>query len=212
VALENTHNFHGGAVLPLENIRAIREITAASGVALHMDGARIWNAAAKTGTPLSVYGKLCDTLSVCLSKGLGAPVGSVALGPAEFVVRARRLRKRLGGGMRQSGVLAAAGIVALTRMRDRLGEDHENARMLAEGMAAVPGLEVDLDRVETNIFFVDTPGLAAADLVEILEERGVRTLATGERRCRFVTHADVDSEDVDRALAVIREIVPGRAR
>ncbi len=207
LAVECTHNFHGGAVVPLENLRELFALTRERGIALHLDGARLWNAAVATGTPLAEYGAVCDSLSVCLSKGLGAPVGSVVLGSAGLVGRAGFLRKRLGGGMRQSGVLAAAGIVALETMRDRLGEDHENARRLARGLAELPGVEVDLERVETNILFARFPGRSAAELAARLAGHGVLTLDTDREVCRFVTHHDVDAEDVDRAVAVLGDIL-----
>ncbi|MEN8150717.1 MAG: GntG family PLP-dependent aldolase [Planctomycetota bacterium] len=204
VTLENTHNFHGGAVVPIDNLRAVRELCLERGVPVHIDGARIWNAAAATGIALPEYAGQCDTMSVCLSKGLGAPVGSVALGSAETIRRARLFRKRLGGAMRQSGILAAAGLVAVDGMRDRLAEDHANARRLAEGMAELPGLSVDLDAVETNILFVTIEGRSPAEFAAALEAEGVRVLDTGPDQCRFVTHADVDREDVDRAISVLR--------
>ena len=204
VTLENTHNFHGGAVVPIENLRAIRELCLERDVPVHIDGARIWNATAATGIALDEYGSLCDMMSVCLSKGLGAPVGSVALGPAETIHQARLYRKRLGGAMRQSGILAAAGLVAVDGMRDRLGEDHANARRLAEGMADLPGLTVDLDAVETNILFVTIEGRTPEEFAATLAADGVLTLDTGPDQCRFVTHADVDAEDVDRAIAALR--------
>ncbi len=206
VAAENTHNFHGGAVVPVENLRALRALTRERGVRMHLDGARIWNASLASGVGLAEYGGLCDTMSVCLSKGLGAPVGSVVLGEREFVERARHLRKRLGGGMRQSGVLAAAGIVAVERMRGRLGEDHANARRFADGMASIPGLHVDPALVDTNILFVGTDR-PAREVCERLREHGVLVNPTSEHACRFVTHHDVDREDVDHALAILGKIV-----
>ena len=207
VALENTHNFHGGAVMPLDYLREVRELTRERGVRLHLDGARIWNAAAATGVSLRDYGEVCDTMSVCLSKGLGAPVGSVVLGPRETIRTARHLRKRLGGGMRQVGILAAAGILAIDTMRERLPEDHANARALAEGMAGLPGLRVDLATVETNIVFTKVEGMPAAAFEERLAAEGVLTLATGADECRFVTHADVDREDIDRALEAVSRVL-----
>jgi threonine aldolase len=206
VTLENTHNFHGGAVIPIENLRAIREICLERDVPVHFDGARIWNAAAATGIPLTQYADLCDTMTVCLSKGLGAPVGSVAMGSEDTIRRARLFRKRLGGGMRQSGLLAAAGLVAIDTMRDRLVEDHANARRLAEGMVAIPGLSVDLDAVETNILFVRIAGMSPEGFVTRLAERGILTFDTGPDVCRFVTHADVDADDVDRAIEALSEL------
>lgn len=212
VEVENTHNFHGGTVVPIENLRALRALTLERGVKLHLDGARIWNAAAATGTPLAEYGSLCDTMSVCLSKGLGAPVGSVALGTAEMIGRARVLRKRLGGGMRQSGIIAAAGIVAVESMRERLTDDHENAAVLARGMAEIPGLTVRLESVHTNIVFVKLDGISGAELVRLLAAEGTLTYDTAADECRFVTHADVDEEDVERALAGLRMIMEGVQR
>jgi len=203
VTAENTHNFHGGAVVPIENLRELRGVTREKGVRFHLDGARVWNACAATGIAPAEYGELFDSVSVCLSKGLGAPVGSIAIADEDTIGRARRLRKRLGGGMRQSGVLAAAGLVALETMRERIPEDHANARRLAEGMAGAGGFEVDLEVVETNILFVRTRSRPAAEVVAALAARGVRALATGERQIRFVTHADVDGEDVERALGVL---------
>ncbi len=207
VAVENSHNFHGGAVLPLENLKAIRELCLSRGVLTHMDGARIWNATAASGVPLAEYGGLCDSISVCLSKGLRAPVGSVVLGTRAMIDRARVFRKRLGGAMRQVGVIAAAGIVALSEMRSRIGQDHENARALAEGMARLPGIELDPAVVETNIIFVKVTAMEAAKFEEILRAEKIWMLATGDDQCRFVLHADVDREDVDRALAVMADVL-----
>jgi threonine aldolase len=207
VAVENTHNFHGGAIVPLGTLRALRDLTRERGVRLHLDGARIWNAAAVTGVPLSEYGAQADSLSVCLSKGLCAPVGSVVLGDREFIERARRLRKRLGGGMRQVGILAAAGLVAVTEMRERLVEDHLNARLLAEGMARLPGLDLSPEEVVTNIIFIRSTRLAAREFVARLAEERVLALAMGENQCRLVTHHDVDREDVERALAAMGRIL-----
>jgi len=206
VTLENTHNFHGGAVVPIENLRAIREICLSHDVPVHLDGARIWNAAAATGIALTDYADLCDTMTVCLSKGLGAPVGSVAMGSVETIRRARLFRKRLGGGMRQSGTLAAAGLVAIDTMRERLVDDHANARRLAEGMASIPGLGIDLDAVETNILFVRITGMSPDGLVARLSEQRILAFDTGPDMCRFVTHADVDAEDVERTIEILREI------
>ena len=203
VAVENTHNFHGGAVLPLENLETLRALTLERGVRLHMDGARIWNASAASGVPLEKYGSLCDTISVCLSKGLGAPVGSVAVGPRDVIERARVMRKRLGGGMRQAGVIAAAGIVAVASGRERLVDDHRNAKRLALGMAELPGLAIEPEHVETNILFVTVRSMPAADLEAALASRGILMFATSADKCRFVTHRDVDYEDVDRALGAL---------
>ncbi len=209
VAVENSHNFHGGAVVPLANLTAIRELCLSRGVLTHLDGARIWNAAATSGVPLPEYGALCDSMSVCLSKGLGAPVGSVVLGTRAMIERARVFRKRLGGGMRQVGILAAAGIHALAEMRGRIGDDHEHARVLAEGMARLPGLELDPAAVETNIIFVKVTAMPPQEFVDRLHADNIWTLALGAEECRFVLHCDVDREDVDRALAVMADVLPG---
>jgi threonine aldolase len=203
VAVENTHNRGGGAVLPLDALRALRAFTAERDVALHCDGARIWNAHAASGTPLTEYGALFDTLAVCLSKGLGAPVGSLVVSSAERIARARLVRKRLGGGMRQAGILAAAGRYALAHHLTRLGDDHARARRLAEALA--PCGVVDPARVETNLVpldlsrsRLDAPRFAAAGA-----ERGVLVSVLGERYARLVTHLDVDDAGIDHAVAVL---------
>jgi threonine aldolase len=205
VAVEQTHNRGGGAVYPLEQLTALRELTASAGMALHCDGARIWNASVATGVPLAAYGALFDTLSVCLSKGLGAPVGSVVVASADAVAAARVLRRRLGGGMRQAGVLAAAGRYALDFHLDRLADDHARARSLAERIAVVAPATVDPVAVETNIVPLDlTPtaydgaGLAAAARAEC-----VLVSVVGPHRVRLVTHLDVDDADVTRAGDVV---------
>lgn len=204
VAVENTHNFGGGTVTPLPVLQELREQTRAAGVAVHLDGARLWNAAVADGlglAGLAGYGAVADTVSVCLSKGLGAPVGSVLVGSAERMAKARTLRKRMGGGMRQTGVLAAAGLHALDHHVDRLAEDHARARRLAEACAqARPGC-VDPAVVRSNIVVLDVddaPGLAAAAAAA-----GVRVSALGPRVLRLVTHLDVDDADVGRAAEVL---------
>ncbi len=205
VAVENTHNFGGGTVQPLAEMRALREGTRAVGVAVHLDGARLWNAHVATGTPLAEYGACADTVSVCLSKGLGAPVGSLLVGTREHVARARVWRKRLGGGMRQVGVLAAAGLYALDHHVERLVDDHARAAALARACAqARPGC-VDAGDVETNIVVLDVddaPGLATR-----LAARGVAVLALGPRALRLVTHLDVDDGAADRAADTLSEVL-----
>jgi threonine aldolase len=177
---------------------------------VHLDGARIFNACVALGCEARAYGAAVDTVQFCLSKGLAAPIGSVLVGARDFVARARRMRKLLGGGMRQVGVLAAAGLVALETMVDRLAEDHANARRLADGLAGLPRLRVDLARVQTNIVVleVDRPG-GAAELVEGCLARKVKIHAVGPTAIRCVTHKDVDGADIDRALDAIREVVAG---
>ena len=205
LVLENTHNRAGGAIIPLAVHRELYALTQNLGITLHLDGARIFNAAAATGIPASEYAAQADSISFCLSKGLGCPVGSVLCGTGEFVHQARRVRKLFGGGMRQAGVLAAAGIVALETMVDRLSEDHVKAAALARGIAGLPGICVDADSVQTNMVYFDTAG-PAADFVERLAAKKVRCLPTAPRRIRLVTHNDVDSEDIDRAIEVFREV------
>ena len=199
VSVENTHNFAGGSVLPIEDLRALREWATSIGCAVHVDGARIWNAHVATGTPLSEYGAVADTLSVCLSKGLGAPIGSLMVGPADLVDEARVRRKRMGGGMRQVGVLAAAGLHALDHHLDRLADDHENARLIAEACG------VDPATVPTNIVVVDVPSAPA--VVAAAAEQGVRIGAVGPQRVRLLTHLDVSREDAAQAAKVLASIL-----
>jgi threonine aldolase len=203
VVVENTHNFGGGTVQPLDEVERLRELTRGAGVAMHLDGARLWNAHVATGVPLATYGRLFDTVSVCLSKGLGAPVGSVLASSAERVAEARVWRKRLGGGMRQTGVLAAAGLHALDHHVERLADDHARARRLADAVAEVaPGL-VDPAAVETNIVVLETPG--AGELVRRCREQDVLVSQLDQRHARVVTHLDVDDEQVEQAAKVLRE-------
>jgi threonine aldolase len=210
LALENTHNLHGGIAFAPEEVAATAAVAREHGIPVHLDGARLFNACVALRRAPRAYGDAVDTVQVCLSKGLAAPVGSVLVGPREFIARARRMRKLLGGGMRQVGVLAAAGLVALETMVDRLAEDHANARRLAEGLVGLPHLRVDLARVQTNIviFDVERPG-GAAELVDGCRARKVRIHAVGPSAIRCVTHKDVDHEDIDRALAALREITAG---
>jgi threonine aldolase len=201
VSVENTHNFGGGRVLPLTDLRALRSFADAQGVAVHVDGARIWNAHVAAGVPLADYGRTCDVLTVCLSKGLGAPVGSLVLGTREMVAEARVWRKRLGGGMRQAGVLAAAGLHALDHHVERLAEDHSHARLLAEAC------DVDPSTVDTNIVVVAAPDAPA--VVVAARERGVLVSALGERAVRLVTHLDVTRGQAERAARVLADCLGG---
>ena len=208
IALENTHNFAGGAVLNDENVAGIRALAAERGLALHLDGARIWNAAAARGVSEASLAAGFDSVMVCFSKGLRAPVGSAVAGSKEFIAEARRVRKLFGGGMRQVGVLAAAALVALEHERSRLTVDHRRARRLAEALAEIPGVGIDPAAVETNILFAtlapvvfgDAPSLAAR-----LRAIGVLCSAAGPEAVRLVTHADVGEADVDRAAGAFRE-------
>src|SRR5438132_11625907 len=208
VCLENTHNGHGGTCMTPEETAAVAAVAHGAGVPVHLDGARLFNAAVALKRPASDFTRHVDSVTFCVSKGLSAPVGSVVCGSADFIERARRWRKMLGGGMRQVGILAAAGIVALERMVERLAEDHANARRLGEGLAKLPGLRVDLASVQTNIVIVRVErGPAATDeLVNGCAARKVKVHAMGPAAIRCVTHKDVDAEDTSRALEAFREL------
>lgn len=195
ISVENTHNFAGGAVLPLDLLRDVRELAEGVGARVHLDGARIWNAHVATGTPLAEYGAVADVMSVCLSKGLGAPVGSLLVGGADAVAEARVWRKRMGGGMRQTGILAAAGLHALDHHVERLADDHAHARLLAEACGLDPAA------VDTNIVVVQRPDAAA--FVEKAAAAGVRVATVGPTAVRLVTHLDVGRDDAERAAAVL---------
>jgi threonine aldolase len=203
LALENTHNRCSGAVLPVAYMDAASALAHGRGLTLHLDGARIFNAAVALGVDVQALVAGCDSVSFCLSKGLGAPVGSVVAGSRAFVREARRARKVLGGAMRQSGVLAAAGIVALTEMVERLAEDHANAARLAEGIAGLPGIALDPAAVQTNIviFSLERPDLTPQQLAARLAEQGVWLLTMGGPRLRAVTHYHVTAQAVERAIA-----------
>ena len=207
IAVEQTHNRAGGAVIPLETLRSLRRVVDGAGVALHCDGARIWHAHVADAVPLETYGALFDTMSVCLSKGLGAPVGSLVVSSAERIAQARWIRKRMGGGMRQAGVLAAAGRYALANNVQRLAEDHSRARRLAEALA--PFGIVDATRVRTNIVpldltksTLDAPAFGAA-----ARSAGVLVSVLGPRTARLVTHLDLDDAAIDRAVEVLPSVL-----
>lgn len=205
--VEHTHNRGGGRVQPLEALRDLRKVADDNNIAVHCDGARIWNAHAATGIPLSTYGQLFDTVSVCLSKGLGAPVGSVLILPARLKARARILRGRMGGGMRQAGVLAAAGRYAVKHHLPRLADDHVRARRLAEALAPYGG--VDLAQVETNLVMINLPqsGPDSAVFAKAAAEAGVLVSPMDPYRVRLVTHLDVSDDDVDVATKVLTGLV-----
>jgi threonine aldolase len=193
-SVENTHNFGGGAIQPIEDLQALRAYADEQGVAIHLDGARIWNAHVATGVPLADYGATADVLAVCLSKGLGAPVGSLVVGSRAAIDETRVWRKRMGGGMRQVGILAAAGLYALDHNLERLSDDHAHARILAEACGLDPAT------VDTNIVVVDRPD--APEFVRRVAAEGVLVAAVGPNAIRMVTHLDVDRAGVDRAAAV----------
>ena len=198
ISVENTHNFAGGAVLPLADLRDLREYATGVGIGIHMDGARVWNAHVATGVPLAEYGAGADVMAVCLSKGLGAPVGSLMVGNADAIAEARIWRKRMGGGMRQVGILAAAGLHALDHHVERLAEDHEHARLLAEACG------VDPATVDTNIVVIrraDAPSFVAA-----ARDEGVVVSAVGPTAVRLVTHLDVTRDDAEKAAAILARL------
>jgi threonine aldolase len=206
ICLENTHYRYGGIVPPLEKFRAIKELATRRGLAVHLDGARLFNAALYLGVEVREVADCADTVMVSLSKGLGAPVGSLLAGPRDFIREAERYRKMLGGGMRQTGWLCACGIVALSAENiARLQEDHENARLLAEGLTGLPGITVDLSRVHTNFVLADltATGLTAHHFLERLKERGVLATPAGEYTVRFVTSREVNRGDILQALEII---------
>jgi threonine aldolase len=207
VAFEDSHNRHGGAVWPLDALLEASATARRQGLAVHLDGARIFNAALAGGVPARVLADCADTVSFCLSKGLGCPVGSLLAGSAEAITAGRRWRKMLGGGMRQAGVLAAAGLLALDTMVDRLAEDHVNAGALARGLARLPGLTCDADGVQTNIVMVHTPGLAATEFAGACRDRGLLVLASGPQRVRLVTHYGIERHHVDEALKIATEAI-----
>jgi threonine aldolase len=198
ISVENTHNFAGGAVLPIDDLRALRSFADAAGARVHMDGARVWNAHVATGVPLAEYGAVAHVLAVCLSKGLGAPVGSLLVGTADTVAEARVWRKRMGGGMRQVGILAAAGLYALDHHVERLAEDHANARLLAEACG------VDPASVDTNIVVV--PRTDAGEFVAAARDAGVLVATVGPTAVRLVTHLDITRDDAEKAAAVLARL------
>ena len=207
VTFEDTHNYHGGIAWPLEALRAAADAAHAKGLAVHLDGARLFNAAVATGTDVREIAACADTVTFCLSKGLAAPVGSVLLGPVDKITAARRWRKMLGGGMREIGMLGAAGLYALDNMVDRLAEDHANARTLAEGLAEMEGVRVDLERVQTNLIIFELDPMPPARFLDQCAGRGVLGAAISRTQVRFVTHYGIDSADVQQALKVVSEVL-----
>lgn len=213
IEIENTHNMCGGTVYPMATIREICDGAHERGLKVHMDGARIFNAAAASGLSVAEIAAPVDTLMFCLSKALGAPVGSMVAGPAALIAKARHYRKRLGGGMRQAGVLAAAGLVALEETPPKLQEDHRNARFLAEGLARIPGMRIDPKKVATNIVVFDASGtgIATAEISARLKQRGVLLNPIDDREMRAVMHYDVDRAACSRALDALEEACGVRA-
>lgn len=208
VCVENTHNRHGGTIIKDEQLKAVSDVAHRHGLRFYMDGARIFNAAVALGVNVKEFTKHVDNLMFCLSKGLSCPVGSLVVGNRDFVERARKNRKVLGGGMRQAGVIAAAGLVALDTMVNRLADDHRNARFLAESCMKIDGLNVDLVRVQTNMVVLNVTGLIADETAfcSKLKEKGILAGSVGKGKVRLVTHQGIERADVEKALDIIRDV------
>jgi len=208
ICIENTHNRAGGTAVTPRQIESINEVAKKYGIGLYMDGARIFNAAVALQVDPKQLTQHVDNLMFCLSKGLSAPIGSLVVGSSDFIEKARRIRKMLGGGMRQAGVIAAPGIIALEKMVDRLREDHNNARYLADGLAKIDRISIDLPSVQTNIVIFDVSGLnmTGTQFTDQLERHGVKALDYGGHLVRMVTHRGIEREDVSRALEAVKQI------
>jgi threonine aldolase len=210
VCLENTHNRGGGRIYPLEKIQAISAWAWEQGLVMHLDGARLWNAVVATGIPAADWARHFDSVSVCFSKGLGAPLGSALAGTREFIARGRRIRKLFGGGMRQAGIAAAAALYALDHHVERLAVDHQNARVLAQAVSDTPGLRLHPPQVDTNlVWFQIDPDLGTAkDVAATLKERGVHVHTPGPQTIRACLHLDVSAAQAERAAETLRQAVP----
>ena len=212
ICIENTHNRGGGSIWPIELIADIAALAKENNLKMHMDGARLWNASVASGIPEAEYAQFFDSVSVCFSKGLGAPVGSALAGSAEFIDRARRFMKQFGGGMRQAGIIAAGALYALENQRDRLAEDHENAKILAEGLSDIPGIEIDVSTVETNIVIFRLEGVNAVDFFLRAHETGVYVLPAGVDTIRAVTSLQVNRDDIIKGVEIIRSVLSGEKK
>ena len=208
ICIENTHNRHGGTIVTTDQVKAIREVASKHNLKLYLDGARIFNAAVALDVNVKEFTKHVDNLMFCLSKGLCCPIGSLLVGSHDFIGKAREVRKVLGGGMRQAGIIAAPGIVALGSMVDRLKEDHLNARRLAEGLATIEGININLDLVQTNMVYFNTSGLGikAGHFVTKLKEKGILGLVLSESKIRLVTHKGIGKDHIDKSIAVIESL------
>ena len=208
ICLENTHNRGGGTIYPLETIKAIRKVAEARGIAMHLDGARLFNAVVATGVPAAEYARHFETVTFCLSKGLGAPVGSLICADRERVVKLRRLRKMFGGGMRQAGILAAAGLYALEHNVARLAEDHAHAKRLAEALAGLPGVRINPAHVETNIvvFDISETRRTADEVLALLKAEGLLLVPFSPTTLRAVTHLDVSRDQIEQACAILKKV------
>jgi len=212
ICLENTHNRGGGSIYPLEKMAEIYRLAKSRELSVHLDGARLWNASVATGIKPQEYAQWADSVSVCLSKGLGAPIGSLVAGSKEFIDRVHRFRKMFGGGMRQVGIIAAAGIYALDHHIERLKEDHQNAKRLAVGLKEFKGVSIDPKHAETNIviFDVANTGMTAAQVAEGMKKEGVLIHAFGKMQIRLVTHLDVTAEDIEKTLKRFEKVLGKR--
>ena len=208
VCLENTHNRCGGAAITATETDAVAEVAHAAGCAVHIDGARIFNAAVALGVPASDLARSADSIGFCLSKGLSAPVGSLLCGSHDFIERARRNRKMVGGGMRQAGILAAAGLVSLNEMIDRMEDDHVNARRLAQGLARLPGIGIDAASIESNIVIYEVQARPVAEFLAAIRSQGVLAGSPGPGKVRMVTHYGIEAGDIDEALERIARALP----
>jgi threonine aldolase len=209
VCLENTHNRGGGSIFPLEKMTEIYRLAKSRGLLVHLDGARLWNASVATGIKTQEYAQWADSVSVCLSKGLGSPIGSLVAGSKPFIDRVHRFRKMFGGGMRQVGIIAAAGIYAIEHHLERLKEDHQNAKRLAVGLKEFKGVSIDPRHVETNIVIFDiaNAGMTAAQVAEPMKKEGVLIHAFGKTQIRLVTHLDISAEDIEKVLKIFEKVL-----
>ncbi|WP_099159956.1 low-specificity L-threonine aldolase [Virgibacillus ndiopensis] len=208
ICLENTHNRAGGTIVPLENMKEIYSIAHNQQIPVHLDGARLFNAAIATGKDVKEYAMYTDSVQFCLSKGLGAPVGSIIGGTKTFIKKARKWRKRLGGGLRQAGIIAAPGLVALRTMVNRLAEDHQNAKLLASGLEAVKGITIE-NNVDTNIVLVNTKeaGISSIEFIEMLKKNGILAVSFGPNTVRFTTHFDVSKGQIKDAIHKVNRLI-----
>ncbi|MBB3011285.1 MULTISPECIES: threonine aldolase family protein [Cupriavidus] len=211
LCVENTHNIGGGKVWPMEQLKAVCETARRRGLALHLDGARLWHASVATGIPESTYAALFDSVSICFSKAMGAPVGSILAGPRDFISRARRFKQQIGGGFRQAGIIAAGALYALHNNRERLAEDHYHAKLLAEGIAVLPGISLDVQSVETNIVRFSVTSLPATDFADRLYERGLHVLPSGSDGIRAIPYLNITEADVRKAVSIIESVASEHA-
>lgn len=206
LCMENTHNIGGGKIWPIEQLADVCELVRSKGIASHLDGARLWHASAATNIPEREYAKHFDTVSVCFSKALGAPIGSALAGPRDFITRARRFKQQIGGGFRQAGIIAAAALYALRNNRERLNEDHEHARLLANGIAGLPGISLDVATVETNIVRFGITSLPAGEFVDKLHARGLYVLPSGTDAVRAIPYLNISRQQILDAIAIIASV------